>query len=221
MVIAGGARVRADGGPGRAERDAPLGGPRASGSTRTAPRQVCATSASGSRSCSRTASCSARVLVWAALNWLLDAASLWVFLRAFGASLDDRRADRRLRPRQRARRDPAHAGWARLSSTAVYVAMLVGFGSPRRQAALGVASRTASPSSSSRSCSAASCTVACASGRGASSARSAAAPARHRRRGDCTASETTLEFVRCSFGHSRDTADDPPRARSTNRDDDQ
>ena len=28
-----------------------------------------------------------RVLVWAAVNWLLDAASLWVFLRAFGASM--------------------------------------------------------------------------------------------------------------------------------------
>ncbi|NCZ92400.1 MAG: UPF0104 family protein, partial [Actinobacteria bacterium] len=29
-----------------------------------------------------------RVLMWAAVNWLLDAAALWVFLRAFGASLD-------------------------------------------------------------------------------------------------------------------------------------
>lgn len=29
-----------------------------------------------------------RVVFWAALNWLLDAASLWVFLRAFGGSLD-------------------------------------------------------------------------------------------------------------------------------------
>ena len=29
-----------------------------------------------------------RVLFWAAVNWLLDAAALWVFLRAFGASLD-------------------------------------------------------------------------------------------------------------------------------------
>jgi uncharacterized protein (TIRG00374 family) len=28
-----------------------------------------------------------RVVLWAALNWLLDAASLWVFLRAFGGSL--------------------------------------------------------------------------------------------------------------------------------------
>ncbi|HEX3087540.1 MAG TPA: lysylphosphatidylglycerol synthase transmembrane domain-containing protein [Ilumatobacteraceae bacterium] len=30
----------------------------------------------------------ARVLGWAAANWLLDAAALWVFLRAFGASTD-------------------------------------------------------------------------------------------------------------------------------------
>lgn len=29
-----------------------------------------------------------RVVFWAAVNWLLDAASLWVFLRAFGQSLD-------------------------------------------------------------------------------------------------------------------------------------
>ncbi|HSB85363.1 MAG TPA: lysylphosphatidylglycerol synthase transmembrane domain-containing protein, partial [Ilumatobacteraceae bacterium] len=29
-----------------------------------------------------------RVLGWAAANWLLDAAALWVFLRAFGASTD-------------------------------------------------------------------------------------------------------------------------------------
>jgi hypothetical protein len=29
-----------------------------------------------------------RVVFWATLNWLLDAASLWVFLRAFGQSLD-------------------------------------------------------------------------------------------------------------------------------------
>jgi hypothetical protein len=28
-----------------------------------------------------------RVLGWAALNWLLDAAALWVFLRAFGGSV--------------------------------------------------------------------------------------------------------------------------------------
>lgn len=28
-----------------------------------------------------------RVVAWAALNWLLDAASLWVFIRAFGGSL--------------------------------------------------------------------------------------------------------------------------------------
>ncbi|MGA0185622.1 MAG: lysylphosphatidylglycerol synthase transmembrane domain-containing protein [Ilumatobacteraceae bacterium] len=29
-----------------------------------------------------------RVLFWATVNWLLDAVALWVFLRAFGASLD-------------------------------------------------------------------------------------------------------------------------------------
>jgi putative heme transporter len=28
-----------------------------------------------------------RVVIWAALNWLLDAAALWVFIRAFGASV--------------------------------------------------------------------------------------------------------------------------------------
>lgn len=29
-----------------------------------------------------------RVVLWAALNWLLDMASLWIFIRAFGANLD-------------------------------------------------------------------------------------------------------------------------------------
>ena len=29
-----------------------------------------------------------RVALWAAMNWLLDAAALWVFLRAFGKGLD-------------------------------------------------------------------------------------------------------------------------------------
>lgn len=29
-----------------------------------------------------------RVVIWAAANWLLDAAALWVFIRAFGGSLD-------------------------------------------------------------------------------------------------------------------------------------
>ncbi len=36
----------------------------------------------------RSSVCSARVLGWAAANWILDAAALWVFLRAFGASTD-------------------------------------------------------------------------------------------------------------------------------------
>ena len=51
----------------------------------------------------RTASCSvARSAGWAAANWLLDAAALWVFLRAFG--LSDRTSGRVARGRLRPRR---------------------------------------------------------------------------------------------------------------------
>ena len=51
-----------------------------------------------------------RVISFAALAWVLDAASLWVFLRAFGGTLGPRRPVRRLRLGQRDRGDPDHPG---------------------------------------------------------------------------------------------------------------
>jgi uncharacterized protein (TIRG00374 family) len=78
-----------------------------------------------------------RVLAWATLNWLIDAASLWVFLRAFGQSV------------------PADAlivafGLANIVSVVpitpgglgivegIYIPTLVGFGLTRSEATLGV-----------------------------------------------------------------------------------
>jgi uncharacterized protein (TIRG00374 family) len=80
-----------------------------------------------------------RVALWASLNWLLDAASLWVFLWAFGGALD---IDALL----------VAFGLANIFAVipitpgglgiveGVYIPTLVGFGLPRRVATLGVAS---------------------------------------------------------------------------------
>ena len=57
-----------------------------------------------------------RVILWAVVNWLLDAASLWIFLRAFGDDGAPRRPVRRLRPGQRAGRPAHHARAASASS---------------------------------------------------------------------------------------------------------
>lgn len=79
-----------------------------------------------------------RVVLWASLNWLLDAASLWVFLRAFGGSLD---VDGLL----------VAFGLANIMAVipitpgglgiveGVYIPTLVGFGLTRDSATLGVA----------------------------------------------------------------------------------
>ena len=80
-----------------------------------------------------------RVVLWASLNWLLDAASLWVFLGAYGGSLD---IDALL----------VAFGLANIFAVVpitpgglgivegVYIPTLVGFGLSRRVATLGVAS---------------------------------------------------------------------------------
>jgi uncharacterized protein (TIRG00374 family) len=80
-----------------------------------------------------------RVVFWAAANWLIDAASLWVFLRAFDQTLD---ADALI----------ISFGLANVMAAipltpgglgpvdATYIAALVGFQVPRTTAALGVAS---------------------------------------------------------------------------------
>jgi hypothetical protein len=79
-----------------------------------------------------------RVAFWAALNWLLDATALWVFLRAFGVTMD---ADALLISFGIANVlaaipiTPGGLGYVDAS----YVTMLTGFGAPARRATLGVA----------------------------------------------------------------------------------
>ena len=80
-----------------------------------------------------------RVLGWAAANWMLDAAALWVFLRAFGSSHRLRRPDRRLRSRQRARRHPASRRAASASSTSACRSRSSASECRRSTAVLGVA----------------------------------------------------------------------------------
>ena len=79
------------------------------------------------------------MILWASLNWLLDAASLWVFLRAFGGTLE---IDALL----------IAFGLANIFAVipitpgglgiveGIYIPTLVGFGLRRRVATLGVAS---------------------------------------------------------------------------------
>lgn len=80
-----------------------------------------------------------RVAIWAVVNWLLDAFSLWVFLRAYGQSLD---LDALL----------VAFGFANILAVipftpgglgyvdAAYISLIVGFGMSRTPATLGVAS---------------------------------------------------------------------------------
>jgi hypothetical protein len=80
-----------------------------------------------------------RVVLYALLNWLIDAAALWVFLRAFGGSLD---IDALIVAFGLANLlaavpiTPGGLGYV----DAVYVVSLVGFGLTRDTATLGVAS---------------------------------------------------------------------------------
>jgi uncharacterized protein (TIRG00374 family) len=79
-----------------------------------------------------------RVAFWAALNWLFDAAALWVFLRAFNITMD---ADALIIAFGIANVvaaipiTPGGLGYV----DAGYVAMLTGFGAGARRATLGVA----------------------------------------------------------------------------------
>ncbi len=73
-----------------------------------------------------------KVVFWATLNWLFDAASLWMFLRAFGGDAPSIDApDRRVRLRQRDGRDPDPARWPRRRRRHVS-RVLVSFGIPKR-----------------------------------------------------------------------------------------
>jgi len=81
----------------------------------------------------------ARVVFWAALNWLLDAAALWVFVRAFGVSLDLDALVIAFGVANVLAAIPITPGGLGYVDTS-YVGMLRGFGVPLRTATLGVAS---------------------------------------------------------------------------------
>jgi hypothetical protein len=78
------------------------------------------------------------VVFWASLNWLFDVAALWVFLRAFGATVD---VDALIIAFGIANVlaaipiTPGGLGYVDAS----YIGMLAGFGVPADRAALGVA----------------------------------------------------------------------------------
>jgi hypothetical protein len=80
-----------------------------------------------------------RVLAWAALNWLLDAAALWVFLRAFGASVPIDALLVAFGLANVLAVIPITPGGLGVVDVAITTA-LVGFGLPRSQALLGVGS---------------------------------------------------------------------------------
>ncbi|HUF96502.1 MAG TPA: lysylphosphatidylglycerol synthase transmembrane domain-containing protein, partial [Ilumatobacter sp.] len=80
-----------------------------------------------------------RVAFWAALNWLFDAAALWVFLRAFGVNTDVDALIIAFGLANVLAAIPITPGGLGYVDTG-YVGMLVGFGSPRVLATLGVAS---------------------------------------------------------------------------------
>jgi uncharacterized protein (TIRG00374 family) len=80
-----------------------------------------------------------RVAFWAAMNWMLDAASLWVFLRAFGVSMDIDALIIAFGVANVLAAIPITPGGLGYVDTS-YIGMLVGFGAPARLATLGVAS---------------------------------------------------------------------------------
>ena len=80
-----------------------------------------------------------RVAFWAALNWLFDAAALWIFLRAFGISMDIDALIIAFGIANVLAAIPITPGGLGYVDTS-YIGMLAGFGAGARRAALGVAS---------------------------------------------------------------------------------
>jgi uncharacterized membrane protein YbhN (UPF0104 family) len=79
-----------------------------------------------------------RVAFWASLNWLLDAAALWVFLRAFNVSMDIDALIIAFGIANLLASIPITPGGLGYVDTG-YIGMLVGFGAAAGGAALGVA----------------------------------------------------------------------------------
>jgi uncharacterized protein (TIRG00374 family) len=80
-----------------------------------------------------------RVAFWAALNWLFDAAALWVFLRAFNITLGVDALIISFGIANVLAAIPITPGGLGYVDTS-YIGMLAGFGAPVRRATLGVAS---------------------------------------------------------------------------------
>lgn len=80
-----------------------------------------------------------RVAFWAAMNWLFDAAALWVFLRAFGVTTDVDAIVIAFGVANVLAAIPITPGGLGYVDTS-YIGMLVGFGAPAKLATLGVAS---------------------------------------------------------------------------------
>ncbi len=81
----------------------------------------------------------ARVAFWAALNWLFDAAALWIFLRAFNISMDIDALIISFGIANVLAAIPITPGGLGYVDTS-YIGMLAGFGASARRATLGVAS---------------------------------------------------------------------------------
>ena len=79
-----------------------------------------------------------RVVFWAALNWMLDAASLWVFLRAFNVTMSIDALIISFGIANVLAAIPITPGGLGYVDTS-YIGMLVGFGAPASRVALGVA----------------------------------------------------------------------------------
>jgi len=80
-----------------------------------------------------------RVALWAALNWLFDAAALWVFLRAFNVTMDIDALIIAFGIANVLAAIPITPGGLGYVDTG-YIGMLAGFGAPAGAATLGVAS---------------------------------------------------------------------------------
>lgn len=80
-----------------------------------------------------------RVAFWAALNWLFDAAALWIFLRAFNITMSVDALIISFGIANVLAAIPITPGGLGYVDTS-YIGMLVGFGAPVRRATLGVAS---------------------------------------------------------------------------------
>ncbi len=79
----------------------------------------------------------ATVAFWASLNWVFDMAALWVFVRAFGASIDIDALIIAFGIANVLSAIPVTPGGLGYVDTG-YITLLVGFGLPRRMATLGV-----------------------------------------------------------------------------------